>query len=269
MRYALIADIHANLHALKAVLAAIEECRADRLICLGDVVGYGAHPGECIKLLRDAGFLNLMGNHDYFLTGEDPRWPILEADPEFQNHDVVAGIRHARATVSPDDFKWLAKSPMVHREEGVVFAHAALHGGMDWPYLLEAAEVLPTLRVLDRNVGIFGHTHVEKVFTLGTEQPEKRERRTMYFPRQSLPAAVTIGSVGQPRRGNGKAQWAIWDTAASTLSLQRTAYNIAAAAHAIIDAGLPAASAVRLFGTAPVDEGIQRRLCELTAKREA
>jgi predicted phosphodiesterase len=267
MRYALLADIHANLQALKAVLAAVEESRVDRLICLGDVVGYGANPGECIKFLRDAGFLNLMGNHDHFLTGGDPRWLLLEDDPDFKNHDVVAGIRHARAVVRPEEFKWLAKSPMIHREEGVVFAHAALHGGTEWPYLVEAADVLPTLRLLGRNVGIFGHTHLEKAFSLGTEQPEKRVRRTMYFPPKSLPAAITIGSVGQPRRGDGNAQWALWDTATSTLSLQRTSYDIAGAAHALIDAGLPAASAVRLFGAAPVDEGIQRRLCEPTAER--
>lgn len=263
MRYAILSDIHSNLPALEAVLRAVAAAEVERIVCLGDIVGYGAWPAECVTLMRESGCLAVPGNHDTYLVHPDERWLAAERSATQRQNPVVAGIRHARATVDADGVKWLASLPMVICAGNSVFAHAALHGGATWPYLHAAEDARATLPLLRKRVGFFGHTHRENAFCGGSAGFKKLENGVFHFPPACRPAAVTIGSVGQPRSGDPRAHWAIWDSRTAVLRLRRTPYRVHEAALGFLEAGLPKASALRLFGDRPVDPEVLLRLMDV------
>ena len=265
MRHAILTDIHANLPALRAVLEDVSRADVDAIVCLGDIVGYAADPGACVRAVRALDATVLMGNHDHYLVAPEPAFLSAESGPLGRSNPVIAGIRHARTQVAGDDLAWLAARPASVTLGTATFAHAALHGDLtDWPYLLTVEDARFTLRALEGRVGFFGHTHVEKFFGAGTCGSERRAPGVHHLPPESRPCAFTIGAVGQPRSRDPRARWAIWDDEASVVTLRRTAYDIAAAAHAILDAGLPLDSALRLFAGEPVDPSVLDRLDTLT-----
>lgn len=204
---AVLSDIHGNLPALKAVLAAAASYGCTRMISLGDVAGYYAQPGECIEELRAYDAINIMGNHDSYLLGRSncPR-----------SRRVAEIIEYQRKIVSEDHLKWLAKSLSTHREGGNFFAHGGWKDPMD-QYLYKVSEGdLPP----DAKNFMTGHTHVQVLFQFG--------ERTYCNP----------GSVGQPRDGNPKAAFAI--LSGNDITLHRVEYDIDETAHAMRQAGFPA-----------------------------
>jgi len=264
MRYAIITDIHANLPALRAVLQSIEQSDVGSLVCLGDIVGYGAWPAECVQTVRALGCPVVMGNHDSYLTDPDEEFLRLEQTRGAVRNQVFAGIRHARERVTGDDLAWLADRPRVWETANLVFGHAALHGDPDdWPYLLSAEEAEPTLELLGRRVGFFGHSHREKAFCGGSESFVKKSPGVYRFPPASRPAAITVGSVGQPRTGDPRAHWGIWDSRTSTFQARRTPYPVVDAAMGILDAGLPPGAALRLYGRSRIDDAVLDRCMDM------
>ena len=253
MRIALLADIHANLHALKAVLKDIAPTGADALVSLGDVVGYGANPAECVDLLRKLGCRGVMGNHDYYVSKDGPGIERILSEGETATNPVWAGVRHAREQLDDDQLAWLrAQEPVGGIGEDLV-AHAALHDFAQWPYLRSLREARPTLELLNGRIGFFGHTHCEDMFF--EEEIDNRAQPTperLAEDRYRLPIntsiAITAGATGQPRDGDPQARWLSWDTETRTLEFHRVAYDNQAAAEAILAAGLPERSARRLLG---------------------
>lgn len=245
MRIALLSDIHANLHALEAVLHDSADRDADSLVCLGDIVGYGAQARECTELLRRLNCGCIMGNHDFYTTS-----PTI--DPVLRNrgtnkNPVWAGIQHARDQLSPEDLDWLAQLKSLGGIDGATIAHAALHDFDEWPYLRTLEDATPTLKLLSGRTGFFGHTHRQNIFHLPeTDAPKELQPRTFQLPAEGS-FAITVGSVGQPRDPGPEAAWALWDSEARTVSFHRVAYDSQAAATSILSAGLPAASALRLL----------------------
>jgi predicted phosphodiesterase len=265
MRYAIITDIHANLPALRAVLQSIAQSDIGKLICLGDIVGYGAWPAECVQTIRAIDCPVVMGNHDSYLTAPDDDFLRVEKTAAGRKNQVFAGIRHARQQVKGDDLAWLAERPRLWESGNLVFGHAALHGDDpdDWPYLISAEEAEPTLALLGKRIGFFGHSHREKAFCGGKESFVKKSAGVYRFPPACRPAAITVGSVGQPRTGDPRAHWAIWDSGSGTYFSKRTPYPVAEAALGILDAGLPADAALRLYGRSQIDEVVLERLIRL------
>lgn len=252
MRLAVLTDIHANLQALDAVLVDIgSETDVDGLVCLGDIIGYAGNPAECVDRIRASGALTVQGNHDWFASTTEPRIRLLFENPEATD-PVSAGIRHALGELSEDQLDWLRSLPMEAREEraDAIFAHAALHDAARWPYLHSPLEATPTLEILDQigAVGFFGHTHLENIFYDAKRgAPEHRSRESSVLPAEGC-FAVTVGATGQPRSGDPRAHWIVWDSETREVSFRRTPYDIDAAADAIRSAGLPARSADRLYG---------------------
>ncbi|MDA0766743.1 MAG: metallophosphoesterase family protein [Verrucomicrobia bacterium] len=245
MRIALIADVHANLHALEAVLHDTQAHDAEQLVCLGDIVGYGAQPRECAELLRRLGCLCLMGNHDQYTTSHAFD-PVLR-NRDIENNPVWAGVKHARAQLAPEDLAWLENLPTLSTVEGGVIAHASLHDFDQWPYLRTAADAEPTLKMLGGQVGFFGHTHRQRIFHLpATDPPPEKAPQVFQLPADTG-YAITIGSVGQPRDPGPEAAWTLWDPDERLVSFHRVPYDCTAAAHAILAANLPSASALRLL----------------------
>jgi len=190
---AILSDIHANLAALEAVLADARARGCDRFICLGDVVGYNAEPEECCRLLMENGVVNILGNHDsYITTGEN-----------CTRSKVVAGIiDDHRTRLSPQSIAWLGRSAPLIRDGDVLM----VHGGPDDPLDQYVREVDATIFPDDVNVLFVGHTHVQISHSFGEK------------------LFCNPGSVGQPRDGDPRAAYAIWHD--RQLSLHRVDYDI-------------------------------------------
>lgn len=251
MRIALVSDIHANLHALHAVLKDIASSGVDMLVNLGDVVGYGADPAACVDLLRKLGCEGVMGNHDYYVSSGGPVIEQILAEPDTASNPVWAGIRHARNQLDDDQVAWLRAQEAVRGIGNDLVAHAGLHDFDEWPYLRTLGDALPTLALLDGRIGFFGHTHRENLFVEpgndgSRSGPEQLAENRFHMPPDTS-IAITAGSTGQPRDGDPRARWLAWNPASRILEFHRVPYDHRAAARAIIAAGLPESSALRLL----------------------
>lgn len=250
-RIAILSDVHANLPALKSVLAEVaRDGRIGGIVWLGDMVGYGAQPRECVRLARSSGGPCVIGNHDQYALQmaqvDRCRWEHEESD-----NPVWAGVLHAARELEPQDVAWLRGLPWFVQIEGAVAAHAALHEPGRWPYLLDEGKAAPTwdlMREQGQTVGFFGHTHRQRWFAdpAAKGSPEEQGLGRLWVPEDAV-CSVVVGSVGQPRDGDGRASWVVWDPVARLVEFRRTEYPVLEAARAILAAGLPLHSALRLL----------------------
>ena len=256
-KIAILSDVHANAPALTAVLRAVNKARVKRLVWGGDLVGYGASSNACVTRVRELGGECVMGNHDRYTLDIRRDRSVLPANREWRKNPVWAGVEEAARTLSDENAEWLAKLPEQLPLPGGVLAHAALHQPGEWPYLRTLGDALPTLNVLretSRGIGFFGHTHRQELFFDPTEPvtPERISLTKYHLPEGTI-CAVLVGSVGQPRDGDLRAGWTLWDSDTRVVEFHRTAYPALEAAQQIIAADLPVESALRLL-----DEGSAR-----------
>ena len=160
MRIGIISDIHSNLEALTQSLAALERCRPDRVVCLGDVVGYGASVNECCDLVRKVAEVTLLGNHDAAVSGR--------MDYSFYYDAARHALDWTASRIVPDHLAWLRTLPYAHRIEGVQFTHGNPVAPDAYEYVFaieQARELLPHLGAL-ADVNFIGHSHLCKAFAL-------------------------------------------------------------------------------------------------------
>lgn len=244
MRIAVMSDIHANREAFEACLAAAASAGAERLVVLGDIVGYGADPEWCldrVRILVETGTVALCGNHDDAVAGS----------AQSMTTNARLAIEWTRNQLSADDRAFLAGLPMQIAEEDRLYVHASANAPESWHYMLDADDARGHFRHCDAAVSFCGHTHQPALFSatpsgkLTAFTPNATEPIPLSAQRQWL---AVMGAVGQPRDGNPAAAWALYDTQTRALSYMRTAYDIETAAQKILAAGLPEALAARLFG---------------------
>jgi len=247
MRWALFSDIHGNLEALEVVLDAIRKAKVDRMVCLGDLVGYGASPNECVDLVRASGAATIAGNHDHAALG------LLDIS-EFNDH-ARAAILWTQEAITPSTAEWLREREMVVVEPGLRIAHASPGNPDHWNYILTPIDADCEFPKFDEPVCFVGHSHVPGLFVLGpapdgTNFTFSRESMLPANEPVTLPvgqrAIVNVGSVGQPRDRDPRAAWVLYDDATGTVILNRLSYDIEAAQARILDAGLPPFLAYRL-----------------------
>lgn len=218
MLLGIVSDIHGNSVALDAVLA--DMGNVDKLVCLGDIVGYGPEPKQCLSTVRDQFHIVLKGNHDRDVRKKDP----------YQNELANAGLAYAREMLSEGDITWLESLPETQTVdfdgEKILLAHS--HPTDTDTYVQPGA--FPRLRpYLDDEIGVFiGHTHVQHKALIDGK------------------IIVNPGSVGQPRDGPTTAAYAVFDTETNDLELRRVEYDISAVYDAVEDAELPKKIGVRL-----------------------
>ena len=239
MKFAIIADIHANWEAFQVVLDDIEKQKCTHYACVGDVVGYNANPKECLDLVRKMEMPCVKGNHDEYCSSED----ALEG---FNQH-AAAAVNWTRKQLTTDDRQWLRDLKYTRMVTSFSMVHATLDGPQRWGYVFDKLGAAASFPYQTTQVCFFGHTHVPVAFIRdsivrgGTYSKFKVEPGKKYF--------VNVGAVGQPRDGNPKAGYVIYDMDASTIELRRLEYDIAAAQKKIRAAGLPERLAERLaFG---------------------
>jgi predicted phosphodiesterase len=247
LRILLLSDIHANLEALEACLAAAPAF--DLVANLGDVVGYGASPNEVIDRTRSLGKIFVRGNHDKAATG------LLELD-DFNALAAAAAV-WTRAQLTPQHYEWLHSLP-----QGPIplegFPDAQLvHGspGDEDAYVVSISDALVPLITLTTPITFFGHTHLQGgFFANGSSadgfRPEYRTVGNAESVSLQLKSAtrylINPGSVGQPRDGDWRAAFALFDTDTQVIHFHRTPYNLKAAQDRIFAANLPARLATRL-----------------------
>ncbi len=235
---AILADIHANLEALEAVLADARACGATRFAALGDIIGFGGAPVACAERVRDLGAIALRGNHEAALLSPSLFAPF----PAVQRM-----TERTRALLPPDLFKWLTTLPLTAGAEGMPLVHASFAEPARWGRLRRAEDAAANFAATSpAPLAFFGHTHRPTLFRQSAEGVVTLEPVT-YDAGGSLtlrPAAgerylVNPGSVGQPRDNDPRAAYALVDTATHALTLRRVPYDTARAAAATLAMGLP------------------------------
>jgi len=221
VKYAVISDIHANLEALLSVLSDIDALRPGFVVCLGDIVGYGADPNACVDIIRERNIPSVMGNHDAAAAGV--------TEPCNFNPAAREAALWTRNELTEENADFLAALPDSIETEHFL----AVHGAISDPdkYILDYGDAEPEFYLMGRHrLCFFGHTHVPA------------RHKSLSGPERFL---VNPGSVGQPRDGNPRAAFLIYDTDTG-IEFRRAEYDIASAQEKIIESGLDKRLAERL-----------------------
>ncbi len=236
MKYAIIADIHANLQALEAVLEDAKAQHPTHYVCLGDVVGYNANPKECLKIVRQMNIPCVKGNHDEYCSTDEHL--------EGFNPNAAEAVHWTRRQLNAEERDWLRELKYTKMVAYFTIVHATLDAPQRWGYVFDKLAAAASFPYQTTPVCFFGHTHVPVAFMRdsvvrgGTFSKFKVDPSKKYF--------VNVGAVGQPRDNNPRAAYVIYDMDAGTIELRRLDYDIATAQKKIRAAGLPERLAERL-----------------------
>jgi diadenosine tetraphosphatase ApaH/serine/threonine PP2A family protein phosphatase len=224
--------VHSNLEALDAVLGALP--KVEKILVLGDIVGYGPDPNAVITRLRAVRARAVMGNHDAAM--------LVPSLLDWFNPHAAAAARWTQTVLTPESRRYLASLPKFGRLGPHRYVHGSPRKPYLWEYILDDLQALEILVRLGPRLCFFGHTHLPRIFTAeGEEIPEPDEWIT-------LPAAALVnpGSVGQPRDGNPDAAFAVVDLSKPAVRFGRVPYDVATTQAKVREAGLPEVEAARL-----------------------
>lgn len=236
MKTAIISDIHGNFDALQSVLKDIDAQGADRIVCLGDVVGYGAQPCECVQTLIERDVLTIAGNHDYAAIGK--------TNINYFNAFAKEATLWTRKVCTDVEKEFLNGLALVEHLDEFTMVHGTLYAPELFDYILTTYDAYLSLQLLENPVCFLGHSHVPINFVWGDIIAFNYDREIDINPEQKV--LINVGSVGQPRDDNPLACYALFDHDASKVFIRRVEYDIEAAAKRIKDAGLPGALGERL-----------------------
>ena len=240
LRIALISDVHGNLPAFRAVLEDVAEAGADQTWCLGDLVGYGAQPDECVALAREACDVCLVGNHDLVV--------LKKLDISTFSFNAALAAQWTQETIGSEAPDFMGALEPANTEHELGLFHASPRDPV-WEYVLSTLQADACIDAMDARVGAIGHSHVALFFTRsgdGTLRGEQAPAGTELDISEGR-WLINPGGVGQPRDGDPRAAWLLLDSGSWTAEWRRVEYPIAEAAQAIERAGLPQALANRLF----------------------
>jgi predicted phosphodiesterase len=237
MQVALFGDIHANLEALEAVLADAREHNCSDYVCLGDVVGYNANPVECLNIVRDMGCAIVKGNHDEEAYGDHSL--------DMMNPIAAHALAWTRKQLSEDKRSWLKNLRMIQQIEDFTIVHSTLDQPSNWSYVTNRFDAMANFSYQFSQICFHGHTHIPKVYV--------RDRRVHEIEADTLQIEegvkyfINIGSVGQPRDGDPRGCYVIYDTESRSIVFRRVEYDIKKTQQKIIAAGLPEILSDRLL----------------------
>lgn len=237
MRTAVISDIHGNLEAFEAVLADISKHECDRIICLGDVVGYGPDPEECIRILAQDKIPCIKGNHDEACSSDE--------FPYRMNSIAQQATLWTQQRLTRVEKLWLSNLLPSIEQDGVTFVHASPHHPTSWEYVTDLWEAENAFAALEGRIGFIGHTHEPVAWSQenGITEAQRFDRLHLEQGRRYI---INVGSVGQPRDRNPLSAYVIYDSEKGYFDLKRVAYDIEQTQQKIVAVGLPLPLAQRL-----------------------
>ena len=236
MKYAVIADIHAHLEAFEVVLADAREQKCTHYICLGDVVGYNANPSECLEIVQKLECPVVKGNHDEQASLE-------ESSRDF-NALAEMAINWTREQLSEPAKEWLRALPFTRTIRDFTIVHATLDTPEQWGYVFNTLDAAASFTYQHTTVCFFGHTHVAGAFVRDDGVKRVKADQLMIEPDKKY--FINTGSVGQPRDGDWRAAYCIYDVERNCVEQRRIKYDLDTAQQKIIKAGLPRLLAERL-----------------------
>jgi len=233
VKYFLFSDIHGNLEALKVVLQQMEDFAPDRVVCLGDVVGYGPDPNECVELVDRYADLVIMGNHDH---------AVLElTDITYFNKYAKLAVVWTRQRMKQENLDILSQYPFQKSIDDILFVHSTPLHPERWDYIFNPLEGQYYLQHLQEHVCFIGHSHQPVFF----EQDESghvaydRKAELSLAIKPECKYIVNVGSVGQPRDGNPETSFATYDTDKRRIEVRRLPYNFPRTQQKMAEAKLP------------------------------
>jgi predicted phosphodiesterase len=244
LRYAIISDIHSNLEALQAVLKTIEQEKIDKIVCLGDIVGYGPYPNECIELVQQNCEIILTGNHDF---------ACIESSELFYFNEYAAkAIEWTVTVLSKENLEYLATLSLVDKIENFYLVHSSPFEPQSWDYILSLSEAKFNFSNFNDNAKIcfIGHSHHPIMFIeyLENNKPDYTFKLVNQIQlEENNRYIINVGSVGQPRDSNPDAAFGIVDTTTQEYELKRVKYDVNKTFQKMVSVGLPQFLADRLL----------------------
>ncbi|MFH1440599.1 MAG: metallophosphoesterase family protein [Candidatus Omnitrophota bacterium] len=231
MRYGIFSDVHSNLEALNAVINAYKKEKIDKYLCAGDIVGYGANLHECIAKIKSLVSASVAGNHDRCCAGlfSEKNFSLLAKQAVIWTKKVLA----------PQEKEYLESLKLTYTNEDLTLVHGSLDTPFDFNYIVNNYDAYETFRLLKTRVCFIGHTHARAVFSMDKNHVVYRLAKDLITLEPDKKYIINAGSVGQPRDGNPKASYCIYDTEKSLVEIKRVSYDARLAGRKIISAGLP------------------------------
>jgi len=236
MRLVIISDIHANLEALEATFRRIDEINPDKILCLGDIVGYGPNPNECVKIVKNEVDISLSGNHEYGVLGR--------TDLQSFNENARIACEWTKKVLSDKNLAYIKNLPVSVVDEDILLVHSTPINPERWDYIFTARDASYQFMEFSEPLCLVGHTHVPVCF---------RERGTCMFTdggplflKEGTRYIINFGSVGQPRDYDPRASFGVIDTEEKKIQLIKVVYDIEKVQRKIIENGLPLFLAERL-----------------------
>lgn len=234
--YAILGDIHSNIDALEAVLDDAAANGADMYVCVGDIVGYNACPSECLETVRKISAATVRGNHDHYCSNDKSLGDF---------HPMAASvIDWTRSQLSDEQIEYLRCLDLSRKIAGFTIVHSTLDMPDHWGYVFDILDADAHFNYQQTSACFFGHTHVPMAFV--KEGHVQRSEYSVLKLQAGQKYFINVGSVGQPRDGNPRSVYALFDAEARTVTLRRVEYDIQAAQGRIRRAGLPDRLARRL-----------------------
>jgi len=237
-RIALFSDVHGNLEALEAVLCDMEKMGVQEKFCLGDVVGYGPDPAQCLELVRETGCRMLLGNHEEACVAVEP-------DSSF-NSLARAGLDYARMQLSAGQMDFLRALPMKIDGEGFTVVHASLHDKEPWAYVFDARDAAVHFKFQHQSVCFCGHTHKPGIWKFFGGKVHSQPVAPLFNIDPGAQYLINVGSVGRTRTLKPEAWYALYDPPSRTIKYRFIPYAFQITQKKIIRAGLPRILAERL-----------------------
>ncbi|MFQ5638618.1 MAG: metallophosphoesterase family protein [bacterium] len=238
MKYAIISDIHANLEALETVLSEIEKHHVDSILCLGDVVGYGPNPNECIESVRKHTDVILAGNHDYA--------PLGKLDLSYFNPWAKTAIEWTAEQLTDGSKDFLLELPLTKEFDNFTIVHATPLEPEEWNYIITIGDAAKNFSEFKSGICFIGHSHVPLIVSTNKHEDYHVQRDNPLKNEPNRRYIINVGSVGQPRDLNPQAAFSVYDTDELEYQLFRIEYDIAETQSKIIASGLPPFLAERL-----------------------
>ncbi len=231
MRFALLSDIHGNLEALTAVLADAKQQNIDKIHSLGDVVGYGCNPVECIKLVEQTCDIRLMGNHEFLALGL--------ADESKYNPAALESITWTQERLGDYDMSILEKYKMDASDGEFYFVHASPFKPSEWNYILNVNQAVQAFENLQQRVCFCGHSHVPMIFLENPEGPPRQKTGHDILMDPDYRYIINVGSTGQPRDNDPRACYVIVDSETDDLCYRRVEYDYKYTQEKMVAASIP------------------------------
>jgi predicted phosphodiesterase len=236
MRFAIFSDIHANLEATNAVLEDAKKQNCTHYVCLGDVVGYNANPHECVEIVREMDCPVIKGNHDEQAS-------LLEPSRGF-NELAEHAINWTRENLTDADKEWLRELRLLRQVRDFTIVHATLDTPEQWGYVLNNLDATASFTYQHTTLCFFGHTHFPIAYI--RDSGIKRVRVPQLTIEPTRKYFINAGSVGQPRDGDWRAAYCIFDAERNIVEQRRVKYDVETTQKKIVKAGLPRLLADRL-----------------------